>query len=306
LTSKALKGGIKMDTIECAHCGGKGKEFSSMSLTTGKVEYKTCGVCKGTGKVSAGRSHFTKDPYKSLEIAQELMRRYGKPVEICIAGNHDIRVLFKDGSRYILGGFTVGYRGTGPDHTKSFLDAAGFDISIDSIADMRPPVTLLAGQPYIPVETLVFEAPTIDSAMKKATDSVPSNAKVIDLNVIRDGALQTKQGQGISKEAAVEDARRQMPKGSEVDETKVVREGNQGTQSVQANSEEDAIESAQKQLLEGAETKKFICTEQVSKGFLGFGRKPGTYEVSWVLPWKVACNYRQPAAVKVRFQPSSK
>ncbi len=139
-----------MNTVECAHCGGKGKEFASMSLDTGKVEYRTCSACKGTGKVAAERSHFTEYPDKSLEIAHELMRQYGRPVEICIAGDHDIRVLFKDGTRYILGGFTVGYRGTGPDYTKAFLDAAGFDISIDSIADMRPPVTLLAGQPYIP------------------------------------------------------------------------------------------------------------------------------------------------------------
>jgi len=139
-----------MNTVECAHCGGKGKEFASMSLDTGKVEYRTCSACKGTGKVAAERSHFTEYPDKSLEIAHELMRQYGRPVEICIAGDHDIRVLFKDGTRYILGGFAVGYRGTGPDYTKAFLDAAGFDISIDSIADMRPPVTLLAGQPYIP------------------------------------------------------------------------------------------------------------------------------------------------------------
>lgn len=296
-----------MNTVECAHCGGKGKEFASMSLDTGKVEYRTCGVCKGTGKVAAERSHFTEYPDKSLEIAHELMRRYGKPVEICIAGNHDIRVLFKDGSRYILGGFTVGYSGTGPDYTDAFLDAAGFDISNrPSASAMRPPITLLAGQPYIPIEELVFEAPTIESANKKATDSVPSNAKLIDLEVIRDGAPQTEEGEGITKEAAVENARRQMPEGAEVDEKKVVREGNQDTQSVQASSEEDARERAQKQLPQGAQLKKIICTEPASKGFLGFGRKPGTYEVAWVLPWKVACKYRQTAAVRVRFQPSSK
>ena len=62
------------------------------------------------------------------------MERHGKPVEICFAGNHDIRVLFGDGSRYILGGFTVGYRGTGPDYTKRLLDAAGFNVPIDEIA----------------------------------------------------------------------------------------------------------------------------------------------------------------------------
>jgi hypothetical protein len=307
-----------MDTVECVHCNGSGKEWASMSLDTGKVEYRTCSVCNGTGKVAAERSHFTKYPDRSLEIAHELMRRYGRPVEICIAGNHDIRVLFKDGSRYILGGFTVGYRGTGPDYTKAFLYAAGFDISIDSIANMRPPVTLFAGQAYIPVETLVFEAPTIESAKKKATDAVPSNAEVIGLEVIRDGSLQMKEGEGVSKEAAVKNARWripggaeingiwQMPEGAEIDEEKVVREGKQGTLSMQVYSEQDARQGAQKQLPAGFEIKNVICTEPASKGFLGFGRKPGTYEVLWMLPWKVACKYRQSAAVRVRFQQSSK
>lgn len=295
-----------MNTVECAHCGGKGKEIATMSLTTGEIEYRTCGVCNGTGLVAGEKSYFTEYPDRSLENAHELMRQYGKPVEICIAGNHDIRVLFKDGSRYTLGGFTVGYRGTGPDYTKAFLDAAGFDVSIDSVAEMRPPVTLFAGQPYIPVETLVFEAPTIESAKKKAKDSIPSNAKVIDLEVIRGGGPGTKEVEGSSKEAAAENAKYIVPLGAEIDQEIVVREGKQGTQSVQAYSEQEARESAQKQLLEEADIKKIICTEPVSNGFLGVGRKPGTYEVSWVLPWKVAYKYREAAAVRVRFQPPAK
>jgi hypothetical protein len=293
-----------MNTIECAHCGGKGKEFASMSLDTGKVEYKTCGVCNGMGNVTAERSHFTEYPDRSLQIAHELMQRYGRPVEICIAGNHDIRVLFKDGSRYILGGFTVGYYGTGPDYTKAFLGAAGFDISIDNIADMRPPVTLIAGQPYIPVKTLIFEALTIKSAKKLATDSVPLNAKLVDFVVIRDSVLQTKEGEGIAKEAAVENARRRLPNEAKVDEEKVIREGKQGMHSVQGYSEEDVRKSAKEQLPEEAEITKIICAEPTTRGFLGFGRKPGTYEVSWVLPWQVACMYRQSAAVRIMFQPS--
>ena len=280
--------------------------MASMSLVTGQVQYRTCGVCKGTGKVSAERSHFTEYPDRSLEIARQLIQQHGKPAEICIAGNHDIRVLFKNGSRYILGGFTVGYRGTGPDFTKAFLDAAGFSISMDDIADMHPPVTLVAGQPYIPIKTLVFESPTIEGAKKQAIDAVPSNANVIDLEVIREGALQTKEGEGITKEAAVENTKRLIPKEAEVDQEIVVREGKRGKQSVQAYSEQDARESVQKQLLEGNEIKKIICTEPVSKGFLGFGRRPGTYEISWELHWRVACKYREAAVVRVRFQPPGK
>jgi len=137
-----------MKKVQCSHCGGSGKEWASMSFDTGQIEYRTCSVCKGTGSVAAEMSHFTEYPDLSLEKARELIRKHGKPVEICIAGNHDIRVLFKKGGRYILGGFTVGYRGTGPDYCKQFLNEAGFTVSIDQIAEMEPPVTLVAGQPY--------------------------------------------------------------------------------------------------------------------------------------------------------------
>jgi hypothetical protein len=114
-----------------------------MVLGSGEVQYKTCTVCGGTGKVSIDRSCFTNYPDKSLEIARKLIKLHGRPIEICIVANHDIRVIFNDGSRYILGGFTVGYYGTGPDYTKIFLDIAGFNISIDEIAEMKPPVTLV-------------------------------------------------------------------------------------------------------------------------------------------------------------------
>ena len=137
-----------MEKVKCSHCGGSGKEWASMSLDTGQTQYRTCSVCKGVGSVVADMSHFTEYPDVSLEKAGELILKHGKPVEICIAGNHDIRVLFKDGARYILGGFTVGYRGTGPDYCKQFLNEAGFSVSIDQIAEMEPPVTLTAGQPY--------------------------------------------------------------------------------------------------------------------------------------------------------------
>jgi len=76
--------------------------------------------------VAAEKSHFTRYPDLSLKYALQLMQRHGKPVEVRIVRDHDTRVLSKDGSRYVLGGFTVGYRGTGPDYTKRFLDAAGF------------------------------------------------------------------------------------------------------------------------------------------------------------------------------------
>jgi len=171
-----------MNTAECVHCDGSGKEVASMSLDTGEVQYRTCDVCKGTGKISGERIHFTKYPDKSLAIARQLMQQHGKPTEICIAANHDVRVLFNDGYRYVLGGFTVGYKGTGPAFTKVFLRDAGFEVSIDEIVEMKPPVTLVEGQPYTPENTVVIESATVEETKKKAYETVPSGSKIIAMD----------------------------------------------------------------------------------------------------------------------------
>jgi hypothetical protein len=133
-----------MDKVQCLHCLGTGKEFDSVSLTTGEKKYRQCSVCNGSGTVDAERGYFSQYPDVSLSKARELIQIHGKPIEIGIAKN-EITVLFKDNTRFILGGFTVGYKGTGPDFTKRFLDEAGFDISKDDIAAMKPPVNLLQG-----------------------------------------------------------------------------------------------------------------------------------------------------------------
>lgn len=140
-----------MDTVQCFHCLGLGKEVDSVSLTTGEKKYRECSVCHGSGKVSAERSHFSQYPDVSLRKAQELMQIHGKPVEIGITEN-EIMVIFKDNTRFILGGFAVGYKGTGPDYTKRLLDEAGFDLSKDDIAAMKPPITLMPGSKFIPPE----------------------------------------------------------------------------------------------------------------------------------------------------------
>jgi hypothetical protein len=129
----------------CQQCHGTGKELASYSLSTGNKEYRTCSACEGSGvAISTDKQFFTQDPAVSLQNARALIGKLGKPIEVRIEGNHNVLVRFKNGSRYILGGFTVGYRETGPEYTKRFLDAAGFSASIDEIAEMNPPVVFSA------------------------------------------------------------------------------------------------------------------------------------------------------------------
>ena len=135
-----------MDTVPCGQCHGSGKQRSIVYLDTGETEYRTCTVCGGTGSVSVDREYYTRYPDVSLRNALSLIERLGKPVEVAVAENDDVQVVFPGGTRVVLGGFAVGYRGTGPDFFKRLLDVAGFDISIDEIAAMKAPVVIGAGQ----------------------------------------------------------------------------------------------------------------------------------------------------------------
>ena len=352
-----------MDAVDCSHCKGTGKEWASVSLDTGQVKYCTCSVCGGTGKVTVERSHYTKYPEVSLRNALQLMQTHGKPTEICIAGDHDIRVLFKDGSKYMLGGFTVGYRGTGPDYTQRFLDAAGFEITMDEIAEMKPPITLTAGQPYIAPKTLLFRARTVEEAKKAALDSVPPEAEITALEVVFDGTKLEKweqevyttlddasqrarsflsksaeiqeekiedntnsltegtaDGEGDSEDDATEKAKTKLPQGASITGKKIFQEGKKGATIVDTFGEQAArlhIEdrSIPHEAPEGAIVTSIECIREPRTGFLGLGTKPGTYKVSWRLPWKVTqtyrrkkvvLTYRHKPTVKVTYQPLSK
>jgi hypothetical protein len=255
-----------MDTVPCIQCLGTGKEFDSMSLTTGAKKYRQCSVCQGSGTVSAERSHFSQYPDVSLRKAQELMQIHGKPARIDIAEN-EITVLFKDNTRFILGGFAVGYKGTGPDFAKRFLDEADFDISKEDIAAMVPPVTLLPGSGFIPPEYLVIGAPSLEETKQKAQQSIPADARVIALKVIYDGQQTAKiAGYGITEDAAIKNAQGRMPAGAEIVtqemevefETKFIEGG--------GDSEEAAFNDARSRLPAGISADEEKVLQSVTGG----------------------------------------
>lgn len=250
-----------METVKCSHCNGSGREFASMDLNTGEKRYRTCSVCNGTGSVAAERRYFTKYPDLSLQNALQLMQRHGKPVEICVVRDHDIRVLFKDGSRYMLGGFTVGYRGTGPEYTKRFLNAAGFDISIDDTAAMKPeegqPITLVAGQPCVALKTVVFHGPTVEEARRIAEGSVPSGARIIAFEVVHHGTTLETTDQIVytTFDDAFRLAKSHLSERADIEQEKI-EDGDsilaEGKASGEGDSEDAALEEARSHLPEGA------------------------------------------------------
>ena len=255
-----------MDTVPCIQCLGTGKEFDSMSLTTGEKKYRQCSVCQGSGTVSAERSHFSQYPDVSLRKAQELMQIHGKPARIDIAEN-EITVLFKDNTRFILGGFAVGYKGTGPDFARRFLEEAGFDISKDDIAAMRPPVTLLPGSGFIPPEDLVIGAPSLEEAKQKAQQSIPADARVIALKVIYDGQQTALiAGYGVTEDAAIKDALGRMPAGAEIIKQDMEAEFETKFIEGRGDSEEVAFKDARSRLPAGSSADKEKVLNSVTSG----------------------------------------
>jgi len=176
------------------------------------------------------------------------MQIHGKPARIDIAEN-EITVLFKDNTRFILGGFAVGYKGTGPDFAKRFLDEAGFDISKDDIAAMVPPVSLLPGSGFIPPEYLVIGAPSLEEAKQKAQQSIPADARVIALKVTSDGQQTAKvAGYGITEESAMQDAHGRIPEGAEVLKQEMEDEFETKFIEGRGDSEEAALKDARSRL----------------------------------------------------------
>jgi len=241
-----------------------------------------------------------------MEQAQQLLKAHGKLAKVPCQSDGSITFVYEDGYTWTDSVYMkFGYYGQGPSCFESFLRISGFDISPKEISELRAPVTLVAGQP--PPRALVIEALTLEDARRKANESVPPDATVIGLEVVHDGTPQVEElaVEGSSREAASKEARRRLPDGATVQQEQTIREGNKAIVTVQAYSRREADRAAMAQLPEGATTHEVLCREY-PKGFLCFGRKPGTYQVSWSLLWRIKLTYRKKAVVKVRFQPSLK
>lgn len=129
----------------CSNCEGTGKVVRTIEIFTGKRQFDICTVCNGTGKVSSEKAYYSQYPDVSLRNAGQLISQKGKPVIVEIIADHEVYLHFSDGSKYVFGGFTVGYWGTGPKYTLSLLSACGFDFSMEEIVAMRTPITFGMG-----------------------------------------------------------------------------------------------------------------------------------------------------------------
>lgn len=159
----------------------------------------------------------------------------------------------------------------------------------------------LRATPIIQIQSKQFEGRTVEEA-KAAASAIPSE-KVCDLQVTRDVQEKAAEGEGKDAEAAVKATRAKVPTGAfDVGSAEITSQGQRGTVEIQAYSETEARRTWKSRAPAEASLEKMECLLAPSKGFLGVGKKQGSWRAHWFIPFKAKVSFKLPAVVTVRFR----
>lgn len=211
-----------MSSIRCMYCEASGKRFDPESLSIGLITLRTCQKCKGTTKLSADDSLLSLEPDHSLLRAKELLRRRGKPIEICIDEEYSLLLVYANGERYYLGGLIERWApqdATSARHQQgfnAFLEAAGYRFTYEQLNQVKPPVTIFIGRNFIFPQTKQVEGATEREAFSAAARALPIEAIALNLKVISWGDKSV-YAAGNTDEEALASARSKLPTGVRVE-----------------------------------------------------------------------------------------
>jgi len=82
----------------------------------------------------------TGEEYASI-LHQKLTKKHGKVTKVKVSEFRP-EVTFADGTVYVMDDYGIGYHGTGSYSFTAFLQAAGWKVSNEEVAKMKPPITL--------------------------------------------------------------------------------------------------------------------------------------------------------------------
>jgi len=74
-------------------------------------------------------------------LHQNLTKKHGKIIEVKVSEFRP-EITFADGTVYVVDDYGIGYHGTGSYSFAAFLQAAGFKVSQEKVAKMKPPIIL--------------------------------------------------------------------------------------------------------------------------------------------------------------------
>lgn len=156
--------------------------------------------------------------------------------------------------------------------------------------------------PILALKSQQFEGRTVEEAKAAAANAIPAE-KVREMEVTRHPQKKTIDGEGKDAEAAIQAAKAKVPAGAfDIGPAQITREGQRGTVEIQAYSEVEARRAWKSRVPAEASLEKMECLLAPSSGFLGLGKKPGSWRAHWYTPFRAQISLQLPAVVTVRFQ----
>lgn len=148
---------------------------------------------------------------------------------------------------------------------------------------------------------ITISAGSLSKAREKIKKQIPTGSTDLLEFIIDDGSvLKRQQGSGKTIEVATLNAKNNIPNEAKIIEKRILSECTSASLSLQSFNEQDARLAAKMKLPINVIIDKVACVDEGEKGFLGFRKKPATYEFAYTIPAKVEMVY-QIASISVSF-----
>jgi hypothetical protein len=256
------------------------------------------------------------------EDGKNIVKKHGKLLEIiCLSYPSNILYTFSNSGTISFPKntmFTFGYHGTGSKFFTTFLNGAGFNVSLDTIASINAPMKLkedgtkIRGQTKKPQWIKEFVGQSLEEAKEKTKKAIPDGSCIISEEILCDGVVEafvkTLKRSYLNDEEAKSIAKDSISYGSElISFTVTDKEDITEIAEFKAYSEKEANEKAKSAIHKESSYKslsQISCVQEPKRGFLGIGKQLGNYEAEYTVSQKeLKTEFRRKAKIKVSFGP---
>ena len=154
--------------------------------------------------------------------------------------------------------------------------------------------TLIAKRTQI----IEVEADSLEEARERIKSQIPADSQLLNEEVISSGTTRSIKGIADTTEAAFEKAQSKVPSSAETMDKKVLVNPGRRTVKVEAFDEYNGMALLKPQLNKSVRVEKLILVSPGSKGFLGIGKSPNSYEAQIVQQAIIEITYKE--KVKIR------
>ncbi len=163
-----------------------------------------------------------------------------------------------------------------------------------------------------------FLSPSIDEAKSKAINEL-GEEKILEFLVIRSPKKTVWEGEGKTVKDIIWEGskwyymyqRIQVSPNSEfcaygenwqISEPEIIQKGESGIFRATSQTEEEAEKLFRSKISSQRIHHLVECETQPTNGFMGIGKKPGIWKISWEKPFVVRITYLSPAIIKVKYK----